>query len=125
TYVGDQLTTVISLPSSDVKTRRELVVRFGPHTTADDSLLDGVPGRLHRMYESMKILETLWPADWAPDAYVALVQTGNRMSVRPDSAHAELQRLRRDYPAVIERVRQLKGDSAAIRRALVHLGERP
>ncbi len=121
-YDGDHLTTVITLPAADVATRKELVVRVPAGARPDDPLLDGVPGELHRMYESMTMLETLWPADWAPDAYVSLVQTGNRLSLHPDSARAELTRLRADLPNVLDRVRHLKGDAKTIDRALAHLG---
>ncbi len=121
-YDGDQLTTVITLPAADVAARKELVVHFPAGARPDDPLLDGVPGELHRLYESMTMLETLWPADWAPDAYVTLVQTGNRIGLHPDSARVELTRLRQDLPGVLDRVRKLKGDPKTIERALVHLG---
>lgn len=120
-YDGDRLTTVISLPQSNIREHKKLMVTAAPAAAGDDALIDGVPGMLHRLYESMTMLETLWPADWAPDAYVSLVQTGNRISAHPERARAELQRLRADLPAVLARVRTLKGDAKIIERALTHV----
>ena len=121
-YDGDRLTTIVSLPASDVGTARELVVRFPAGRS--EALLDGVPGRLRRLYGAMTELEALWPADWAPDALVALEQTGNRITQHPDSARVELERLQADLPGVLERLLHLKGDPKIIERALAHLGAR-
>lgn len=118
-YDGDALTTIVSLPRGDVSVPGELVVTTAPG--ADDALLDGVPGRLLRLRRGMRVLEALWPADWPSDAYVTLVQTGRRLTLRPDSAAVELQRFRAQLPPVLAALPRMKGDTAVIRRALRHL----
>jgi Glycosyl hydrolases family 31/Domain of unknown function (DUF5110) len=122
-YDGDRLLTIISLPASDVSARKELIVQ-SPPTASSERLLDGVPGVLHRLHESMAMLEHLWPADWPPDALVSLVQTGNRISLHPDSAQVELTRLRVAYAGVLQGIPRLAGDTTVIKRALVHLRAR-
>jgi alpha-glucosidase len=122
-YNGDRLMAIISLPASDVSVHQELIVHSDPGTPSD-RLLDGVPGKLHRLYESMTMLEQLWPTDWPSDALVSLVQTGNRIGLHPDSARVELQRLRNEYPRVLERIPRLVGDTTVIKRALGHLRAR-
>ncbi|HTT67340.1 MAG TPA: TIM-barrel domain-containing protein [Gemmatimonadales bacterium] len=122
-YDGDRLTTIVSLPRADVATRKELVVT--PPAGADDALLDGVPGRLRRLEHGMTMLETLWPADWPSDAYVTLAQTGHRITLHPDSAAVELRRFREQLPDVLRALRQMKGDTAVIRRVLRHLDQAP
>ena len=119
-YDGDRLTTIVALPASEVGAARELVVRFPAGRS--EAVLDGVPGRLRRLYGAVTVLEALWPADWAPDALVALQQTGNRITLHPDSARVELERLHAELPGVLERLRHLKGDPKIIERALAHLG---
>ena len=122
-YDGDRLTTIVSLPGADVSIRKELVVE--QPAGADDALLDGVPGRLLRLKRGMTMLETLWPTDWPSDAYVALEETGRRITLWPDSARAELRRFREQLPEVLRVLPEMKGDSAVIHRALRHLGQMP
>jgi hypothetical protein len=118
-YDGDRLTTIVSLPRADVSSRKELVVE--QPAGADDSLLDGVPGRLRRVQRGMTMLETLWPADWPSDAYVTLAQTGRRITLHPDSAAVELQRFREQLPGVLRALPRMKADTAAIESVLRHL----
>ena len=120
-YDGDRLTTIVSLPKADVSTSKALAVEAP--AGADDALLDGVPGRLLRLRHAMAMLETLWPADWPSDAYVSLAETGRRLTLHPDSAQVELQRFRERLPDVLRALPQMKGDTAAIHRAMRHLGE--
>ena len=120
---GDRLTTIVSLPRTDVSTRKQLVVE--QPAGADDALLDGVPGRLLRLKRGMTMLEALWPADWPSDAYVTLAQTGRRITLWPDSAAVELRRFRDRLPDVLRRLPEMKGDTAVIGRALRHLDPAP
>ena len=120
-YDGDRLTTIVSLPKTDVSTRKELVVE--QPAGADDALLDGVPGALLRLKRGMTMLEGLWPADWPSDAYVTLVQTGRRITLHPDSAQVELRRFREQLPQVLRRLPEMKGDTAVINRVRRHLDQ--
>jgi alpha-glucosidase len=120
-YDGDRLTTIVSLPKADVSTRKDLVVE--QPAGAEDALLDGVPGRLLRLKRGMTMLEALWPADWPSDAYVALAQTGRRITLQPDSAAVELRRFREQLPEVLRRLPEMKGDTAVTRRVLRHLDQ--
>jgi len=120
-YDGDRLTTIVSLPRGDVSTRKELVVT--QPTGPDGTLLNAVPGRLLRLKRGLRMLEALWPADWPSDAYVALTQTGRRLTLQPDSAAAELRRFREQWPQVLRALPQMKGDTALIHLALRHLDQ--
>ena len=118
-HYESNLTAVVDVPRSPVNVRNEVVVSFVSNA---DSLLDGVTGKLHRLYETMTMLEKLWPADWAPDAFVSLQQTGHRIELHPENAVNELTHFRDAYARVVSDVAKLKGDSAVIRRARNHLG---
>ena len=119
-YDGNAATIVIHVPEADIRTASTLEVElpFG----RNDSLLDGVPSTLSRLERAIHILEGLWPADWPPDSLVALQQTGNRITLQPESAAVELKGLRAALPGVLDGLRTLHGDTAAVRRALAHLG---
>ncbi|MEJ2217884.1 MAG: glycoside hydrolase family 31 protein [Gemmatimonadota bacterium] len=118
-YDGQTLTTTIRLPAENVRAAKRLVVDLPP---TDESLLDGTPGLLARMHRTATLLERTWPDDWPPDAFMDLVQAGRRITLHTDSAAAELSRLQERLPAVLEKVRAMKGDSTIIAQALAHLG---
>jgi len=120
-YDGDTSTTKIFLPRTSVHAGIEVVVT--PPKGTDDKLLQGVPGELSRMREAMEILDTAWPKGWSPDELIAAAQTGERIDYNPDSAKAELEKLARDLPGVMESIRKLDVDPALIKRALAHLGQ--
>lgn len=117
-YDGQRLTTVITLPPRSLRDTARLTLRFP--AGLDPALLDGVPGTLARMYRAMTILNRTWPDDWAPEAFIDLVQTGRRITLDPGSAPAELEALRRELPAAVERIRAMKGDPGFVERALAH-----
>jgi Glycosyl hydrolases family 31 TIM-barrel domain/Glycosyl hydrolase family 31 C-terminal domain/Domain of unknown function (DUF5110) len=121
-YDGDALATVVAIPRTDVHRGFRLTVTG---TGADADVTDGVKGQLRRMERAMQLLDGVWPDDWAPDAYVALVETGRRMTLEPAHARDELTRFRADLSSVLDRVRAMRGDSAVVRRALRHLEAHP
>jgi len=89
---------------------------------APRELLDGVPGKLARLRTAMDILNSSWPKGWSPDILIDTAQTGRRISLNPASAQAELQKLQRDFPAIIEEIGKMDVDCSALVRALAHLG---
>ncbi len=70
----------------------------------------------------MTMLDSVWPDDWSPESLIDLVQTGRRITLDPQTAVDELERLKRDLATAIASVRQMKGDQAVTRGALSHLG---
>jgi alpha-glucosidase len=120
-YDGDKLMTIISLPKFRVTEKVEVLIKT---PAAGDQLLDGVPGKLARLRRVMPLLNSLWTKDWSPEILVAAAQTGNRLGIDPQSALAELQKLEREFPEVLNQVRKLQGDSATVAIALGHLGEK-
>jgi alpha-glucosidase len=119
-YDGNAATIVIHVPEADIRTASTLEVELP--VGRNDSLLDGLPSTLSRLQRAIHILEGLWPAGWPPDSMVALQQTGNRITLRPESAAVELKGLRAALPGVLDRLGTMHGDTAAVRRALAHLG---
>lgn len=122
-YDGNVLTTVISLPKTNVKKKVEVLVKTGKSLDSQLRLLDGVPGKLARLGTALTILNHTWPKGWSPDVLIEAVQTGNRIGINPASALAELEKLDCRMPEVIETIRKMDVDRDAINRALAHLGQ--
>lgn len=122
-YDGDMLTTLISLPRSSVHAGVEIVIT--PPHGADADLLQGVPGALTRLHEAMEILDRAWPKGWSPDNLIGAAQTGDRINYNPSSAKAELERLARDMPSIMDTIRKMDVDPELIKRALAHLEQAP
>ncbi|MGH7596928.1 MAG: TIM-barrel domain-containing protein [bacterium] len=121
-YDGDELMSIISLPKFRVTEKVEVLINMPIAVAAQDQLLDGVPGKLARLRRVMPLLNSLWTKEWSPEILVAAAQTGNRIGINPPSALAELQKLERDFPEVLNQVRRMQGDSTTIAVALGHLG---
>jgi hypothetical protein len=117
-YEGEQLALVVEVPARSVHEPTTLAIAF---PARDRRALGGVPGLLRRLERATAMLDATWPDDWAPDAYVALAQTGRRVSRDAARAEAEVTAFWRDLPVVLEQMRGMRGDSTSIRRALNHL----
>jgi hypothetical protein len=78
-------------------------------------------GKLARMRRVMPLLNNLWPGEWSPESLVHLAQTGNRISVRPERAEAELTALRADLPGMIREIHGLSIDERVKTKVLGHL----
>jgi len=70
----------------------------------------------------MNVLNQQYPKGWSPDILIEAAQTGNRIGLHPQNALQELEKLERDFPAVIDQITKLGVDAAVITRALAHLG---
>jgi alpha-glucosidase len=123
-YDGDKLMMIISLPKFRVTEKVEVLIKTSAGLAAGDQLLDEVPGKLARLRRVMPLLNRLWTKDWSPEILVAAAQTGNRISINPLSTLAELQKLEREFPEVLNQVRNMQGDSTTIAIALGHLVEK-
>jgi alpha-glucosidase len=120
-YDGETTTTIINLPEFFVSSTIDVRVTFLDHTSADDHLLDGAPGRFARLHGAMHMLENTWPQGWAPDNLLDAAQTGRRMTIEPKSALDELRKLDRAWPDILKTIDGLDVPRAARDAALAHL----
>ena len=118
-YDGTTLTTIVSVPPQSVHRRVEVIVHAPP---APPALVSGVRGELARLRTAMSILNTSWPDGWSPDILVEAAQAGRRMTLRPDTAAAELQKLQHDMPAIVQAIQKMDVDCRTVALALNHLG---
>src|SRR5215469_2038657 len=121
-YDGNTLTTIISVPQMSV--HETLHVKTVAESAAANraELLNGVPGKILRMKATMDVLNGTWPVEWSPDELVAAYQTGNRITLAPGNAVAELQKFNEATPVIVQRIRSMGIQPALITRALAKLG---
>jgi hypothetical protein len=123
-FEGNTLTTVISVASVSVTTRVVVRVHRADELVARSAELDGFAGLITRFHEAYDSLNQLWPLGWSPDEVVDVMQTGDRLTYRPQTAGAELTHLRDVLPQAVAEVNQLAQpmDEAAQKRVLEVVG---
>ncbi len=120
-YDGDKLETVVKVGPFDVNRRVMLTFEFPG--SFDSPLLDGVRGEIARLKEAMNILNHLWPDDWSPDILIEAAQTGDFLTLFPDSAESRLQTLTLELAGMRGAIMNLSGDRKTIGKALNHLSD--
>nr|HEV7954058.1 TIM-barrel domain-containing protein [Candidatus Acidoferrales bacterium] len=121
-YDGDTETTIINLPEFSVSQIVDVHVKFVAHSAEDDKLLDGAAGKIARLHGAMHMLEKSWDRGWAPDILLEAAQTGRRISLRPTTAVAELQKLEKMWPEILKTIDEMSVDRVRfIEPALAHL----
>ncbi|MDR3723179.1 MAG: glycoside hydrolase family 31 protein [Terracidiphilus sp.] len=90
TYEGNTLSTVISIPAASVKERITVDVRRASGLTARRNELDGFSGQMTRLRGAYDALNLFARISQPPDALLAAMQTGDRLSYHPERASEEL-----------------------------------
>jgi alpha-glucosidase len=120
-YRGEELMIVVSLPRFSRSQRVSVEIEWARHRSGNQGLPDGVAGMVARLKRVMPMINRHWPAEWSPEALIAAVQVGNRMSQRPETAERELQDLATSYPLILENVRASRVPDSTKARVLGHL----
>jgi len=89
-YDGNSVTTIIRTHNFSTATAVNVSVNITPVAARQRALLDGFAGKMTRLRETYDILNQTWPEGWTPDALVDAMQTGDRISYRPETALSEL-----------------------------------
>ena len=118
-YDGGKLETIVNAGEFGVNRGVDLTVEFPG--TVDSPLLNGVPGKIMRLKETIDILNHLWPDDWSPDLLIRESQTGDRLTLCPQNARAELEDFNSALMHLRDAIGGLSGDKAVVSRALNHL----
>ncbi len=120
-YEGNQIATVIQLDELSVRAAVEVTLQLQPLENLD--LLDGVPGKISRLKKVMHLLNkhATKTKDWSPEFLIEAAQAGNRMTLTPETALAELRNLEDIVPRVIREIYPVEGDSGAEKLAVLQL----
>jgi len=106
-YEGNTLTTVITVPTLPISVDVKVVVHRSAALVARQADLDGFAGMMTRLREAYDSLNQIWPLGWSPDALEDAMQTGDRLSYRPQNAAAEIDHLREVLPQALAALRDL------------------
>ncbi|HET9401273.1 MAG TPA: hypothetical protein VFO34_10000, partial [Candidatus Acidoferrales bacterium] len=117
-YDGETATTIIDIPATSVRQRLSVHITFPKR---DNTLIDGIGGKIARLHQAMHTLEGTWEQGWAPDLLIGAAQTGHRVTLKPSSAFDEYQKLAREWPDIIKTVDTLDVSRTAIDAALAQI----
>jgi alpha-glucosidase len=92
-YEGNALTTVIRTERFPVSQAVSVEVHYHAALAKQRESLDGFAGKMARLRETYDVLNSSWPSGWSPDSLIDAMQTGDRISYRPETAAAEIARL--------------------------------
>jgi len=120
-YDGDTATTIIELPAMPIRQDIVVLVKETRFISAQNELLEGLQGKLARLHGAAGILEASWPKGWAPDPLLEAAQTGRRITLHPETALSELQKLDHGWQGMLDAIEGLDVDSKLKKAALAHL----
>jgi Glycosyl hydrolase family 31 C-terminal domain/Glycosyl hydrolases family 31 TIM-barrel domain/Domain of unknown function (DUF5110) len=106
-FDGDTMTTHVAVPWMKVSVPVEVRVTPAANPPEAAALVERGPGILRRLRELHDLVNSGWPKAIPPDLLLNLVQTGNRMTIKPAAAAGELAALARglgELPAVMAKV---------------------
>jgi alpha-glucosidase len=96
-YDGNTLTTIVTVPSSATTETVRLRIHRDPTLVARGAELDGFEGAIRRLRSAYDELNQTSPSAWSPEDLIAAMQTGDRLSYRPTTAGAEIERFQDSY----------------------------
>ncbi|HEX4581697.1 MAG TPA: TIM-barrel domain-containing protein [Acidobacteriaceae bacterium] len=131
-YEGNTLTTIVTLPSTSVRTEKRVVITREAALIARRTELNGFPGAMTRLREAFDVMQQTWPLRVPPDTLIDAMQSGDRIGYTPAEAGSELRHFAEVLPqaiaavhadakglppeeekAIEERRQRLKGEEAA------------
>lgn len=117
-YDGETATTIVEIPKTSVRQQVLIHIVFPER---DNSLLEGIGGKIARLHDAMHTLENTWEQGWAPDILIGAAQTGHRITLKPLTAPEEYRNLARQWPDILKAVDTLDVSRTAINAALAQL----
>jgi len=91
-FEGNTLTTVIPVPRQSVAANVTIEVRRASGLITRRNELDGFAGAMTRLRGAYDAMHQTWPVSDPPDVLIDAMQTGDRLSYRPENAQQEIAR---------------------------------
>ncbi len=106
-YEGNTLTTVVNVGRVPAATGAIIRIVRSAKLVARRAELDGYAGAMTRLREAYDNLNQTWPLGWSPDELIDAMQSGDRLSYRPESANSELSHYHDVLPKAAAKVEEL------------------
>ena len=121
-YDGDLLTLNVRTRLFEVNKAVEVSVK-GQELSKDFLMLaDGFRQKISRLRRVAGLInQEAWPADWSPDLLIHAEQTGNRISLHPESLRTELLNLKSDLRALPGALDSLRVRQSVLSQVRAHL----
>ncbi|MGA8151364.1 MAG: TIM-barrel domain-containing protein [Terriglobales bacterium] len=121
-YEGNTLTTIVSVASQPVNETVHIRVHRAAGLEARRAVLDGFAGKMTRLRAAGDTLNGLWPLLWSPDSLIDAMQTGDRLTYRPQTAQTELRHFEAAYAEAVWSVRNLADqNNISVEELIKHL----
>jgi alpha-glucosidase len=120
-YDGNTLTTIIRLPARLVTQGIQITIERATDALTLRSELDGFAGSVQRLRAAHDTLNQQWPLASSPDSLIDVMQTGDRIGYRPDTARDEMARFAAKYQAALNAVLRIRENASGVNDAeLMH-----
>jgi alpha-glucosidase (family GH31 glycosyl hydrolase) len=100
-FEGNTLTTIITVRKTSVALPVTIRVTRSTERFARRAELNGFAGAMTRLREAYDALNQTWPITWSPDELIDAMQTGDRLTYRPEQAGEQLTHYRTALPRAI------------------------
>jgi alpha-glucosidase len=106
-FEGNTLTTVVTVAKTPVTMPIKVQVTRSAELFGRRAELEGFAGSMTRLREAYDTLNQTFPIAWSPDELTDVMQTGDRLSYRPELAGEQLKHYRVVLPQAIAKVNEL------------------
>jgi len=106
-YEGNTLSTIIAVPRMPTTSTVSIHIRRAHQLLARRPELDGFAGAMTRLRESYDSLNGTWPLGWSPDGLIDAMQSGDRLTYRPELAAKELLHYRQVLSQAVAQVQAM------------------
>jgi len=107
-FEGNTLTTIVTVPAAPVTERVLIQVKRPLSLIERRRELDGFAGNMTRLRQVYDTLNHTFPLSWSPNALIDVMQTGDRLTYRPETAATELAHFQKELPKAIQQVDGMK-----------------
>ena len=106
-YEGNTLTTIVKTPRLPVDGVITIRINRSKELVSRRAELDGFAGAMTRLRETYDSLNETWPLGWSPDELIDAMQSGQRLTYRPETASKEVAHYREVLPKAQSQVQAM------------------
>jgi alpha-glucosidase len=105
-FVGNTLTTLVTIPSRSVAEATRINIRRPKGSLTQRAELDGFAGAMARFRDAYDTINQATSIG-APEPLILAMQTGDRIGYKPATANAEISKLKQAFPTAVASVQAM------------------